>query len=125
MFGPSGEAAMAIERRHSGARISRVVIHGDTVYLAGLVALESRGRSVREQTRAILAHIDKLLAEAGTDKTRLLTATVWLADIREAEAMNEVWEEWLPEGCAPARSTVEAKLTSPHYAVKIAVTAAR
>lgn len=116
---------MAIERRHSGARISRVVIHGDTVYLAGLVALESRGGSVKEQTRAVLHHIDRLLAEAGTDKTKLLTSIVWLADIRDAEAMNEVWEEWLPDGCAPARSTVEAKLTSPHYAVKIAVTAAR
>lgn len=115
---------MAIQRRHSGARISRVVIHGDIVYLAGLVALERRG-GVKEQTQAILAHIDKLLAEAGTDKSKLLTAIVWLSDIREAEAMNEVWEEWIPEGCAPARSTVEGKLTSPHYAVKIAVTAAR
>jgi enamine deaminase RidA (YjgF/YER057c/UK114 family) len=116
---------MAIQRLHSGGRISRVVMHGETVYLAGLIALEGRGGSVKEQTRAILAHVDRLLAEAGTDKTKLLTATVWLADIREAEAMNEVWEEWIPEGCAPARSTVEGKLTSPSYAVKIAVTAAR
>ncbi len=115
---------MAIQRLHSGGRISRVVIHGDTVYLAGLIALEKRG-GVKEQTRAILRHVDRLLSEAGTDKTKLLTATVWLADIRDAEAMNEVWEEWIPEGCAPARSTVEGKLTSPHYAVKIAVTAAR
>lgn len=113
-----------IQRKHTGSRISRAVIHNGIVYLAGILALEKRGESVTEQTRDVLRMIDRLLAEAGTDKTRLLTANVFLADIRTAEEMNAVWEEWLPEGCAPARTTVEGKATTREHAVKIAVTAA-
>jgi len=113
-----------IKRLHSGKRISRVVIHNGIVYLAGIIALSKHGRSVPEQTRDILVLVDRLLAEAGTDKTRLLTATVWLADMRRAEEFNLVWDEWVPEGCAPARATVEGRMTSPEHAVKIAVTAA-
>ena len=116
---------MTIERLHGGKRISRVVIHNDTVYLAGIVPLGKRGAPVREQTEDVLASIDRLLAQAGTDKTRLLSANVWLADIRDAEAMNEVWENWVPDDCAPARATVEARLPSPLYRVKVAVVAAR
>ncbi len=115
---------MAIQRIHSGKRISRVVIHNGIAYLAGILALQKRGAPVAEQTRDILALIDRLLAEAGTDKTRLLTANIWLADIRTAEQMNEVWDEWIPDGCAPARATVEGKPTSADHTVKIAVTAA-
>lgn len=115
---------MTIKRIHSGKRISRVVIHNGIAYLAGILALQKRGAPVAEQTRDILALIDRLLAEAGTDKTRLLTATIWLADIRKAEEMNEVWDEWIPDGCAPARATVEGKPTSTDHSVKIAVTAA-
>ncbi len=113
-----------IRRLHSGKRISRVVIHNGIVYLAGIIALQKHGQSVAEQTRDILGLVDRLLAEAGTDKTRLLTATIWLADMRRAEEFNLVWDEWVPEGGAPARATVEGRLTSPEHAVKIAVTAA-
>jgi Putative translation initiation inhibitor, yjgF family len=113
-----------IQRHHTGARISRVVVHNGVAYLAGILALQKRGGTVEEQTRDILALIDRLLAEAGTDKSKLLTATIYLADIRTAEEMNAVWEEWLPEGCAPARTTIEGKPTDRAHAVKIAVTAA-
>lgn len=114
-----------IQRLHCGARISRVVIHNDTVYLAGIVPLGARGAPVRDQVEDVLRSIDRLLAEAGTDKTRLLTANVWLADIRDAVIMNEAWEAWVPDDCAPARATVESRLPSPLYALKVAVTAAR
>lgn len=113
-----------ITRLHTGARISRVVVHNDMVYLAGVLALAKRGGTVAEQTRDILGIIDKCLAEAGTDKSRLLTANIFLADIRTAEEMNQEWEQWLPEGCAPARTTIEGRATSTGNAVKIAVTAA-
>ena len=113
-----------IKRLHTGKRISRVVIHNGIVYLAGIIALQKHGQSVAEQARDILALVDRLLAEAGTDKTRLLTVTVWLADMRRAEEFNLVWDEWVPEGEAPARATVEGRLTSPEHAIKIAVTAA-
>jgi enamine deaminase RidA (YjgF/YER057c/UK114 family) len=113
-----------IERHHTGSRISRVVVHNGIVYLAGILALQKAGDTVAEQTRDILGMIDRLLAEVGTDKSRLLTANVFLADIRTAEEMNEVWEAWLPEGTAPARTTVEGRATSRQHAVKIAVTAA-
>jgi enamine deaminase RidA (YjgF/YER057c/UK114 family) len=115
---------MEIRRIHSGKRISRVVVHNGIAYLAGILALEKRGGTVAEQTRDILAMIDRLLAQAGTDKTKLLTANIFMADIRDAEEMNEVWEAWLPDGCAPARTTVEGRATSREHAVKIAVTAA-
>jgi enamine deaminase RidA (YjgF/YER057c/UK114 family) len=115
---------MDIKRIHGGKRISRAVVHNNIVYLAGILALQKRGGTVAEQTRDILGIIDQLLAEAGSDKTRLLTANIFLADIRTAEEMNEVWDDWLPDGCAPARTTVEGRATSREHAVKIAVTAA-
>jgi len=115
---------MTIQRIHGGKRISRVVVHNGIAYLAGLQALKNRGGTVAEQTRDVLGMIDRLLAEAGTDKRHLLTATIWLTDIRTAEEMNEVWDEWVPEGCSPARATVEGKPASAEHNVKIAVTAA-
>ncbi len=115
---------MTIQRIHGGKRISRVVTYGGIAYVAGIIALEKRGDTVAEQTRDILAMIDRLLAEAGTDKTRLLTANIWLADIRRAEEMNQVWDDWVPVDCAPARATVEGRPTSADHAVKISVTAA-
>jgi len=115
---------MTIKRIHSGKRISRVVIHNGIAYLAGILALQKRGESVTEQTWDILALVDRLLAEAGTDKTRLLTANIWLSDIRTAEEMNLVWDQWIPDGCAPARATIEGKPTLAGHDVKIAVTAA-
>ena len=115
---------MTITRFAPGPRMSAVVVHGDTVYLAGHVSAEPAG-SVAGQTSAILARIDARLAEAGTDKTRLLSAQIWLADIAGFDEMNTVWDAWVPEGRAPARATVEAKLARPEYLVEIAVIAAK
>ena len=116
---------MTIERIQAGQRMSQAVIHGDTVYLAGQVALDRPGASVTDQTRNILDRIDKLLAEAGSDKSRLLSATIWLTDMRTFEEMNAVWDAWLPKGAAPARATVEARLAAVHFTVEIGVIAAR
>jgi len=116
---------MSIERIEVGKRMSQAVVHGDTVYLAGQVAHEAAGKSVGEQTREILANIDALLARAGTDKTRLLSAQIWLADISTFSQMNEIWDAWVAEGNTPARACVEAKLAAPQYTVEIMVVAAR
>jgi enamine deaminase RidA (YjgF/YER057c/UK114 family) len=116
---------VTIERIRPGPRMSQAVVHGDTVHLAGVVAEGRPGGSVAEQTADILARIDALLAEAGTDRTKLLAANIWLADIRTFDEMNRVWDGWVAEGATPARATVEAKLASPGYAVEIMVTAAR
>ena len=116
---------MTITRLHVGPRMSQVVIHGDTIYVAGQVSDETEGQSAGQQTRAILAKIDSLLAEAGSDKTRILAATVYLADIATFAEMNAEWDAWIPAGSPPARATVEARLASPGYTVEIACTAAR
>ena len=113
-----------IERLHTGPRMSQAVIHGNTVYLAGQVAEDPR-QDVAGQTRQVLAAIDRLLAECGTDKTRILSATIYLADIGTFGQMNSVWDTWVPQGHTPARATVEAKLAAPQYTVEIQVTAAR
>jgi enamine deaminase RidA (YjgF/YER057c/UK114 family) len=115
---------MTIERRHVGPRMSQVVIHDGTVYLAGQVA-DDPVPSVADQTRQVLAKIDRLLAEAGSDKTKLLSANVWLADIRAFEEMNKVWDEWVAPDNPPARATVEAALARPANLVEIMVVAAR
>lgn len=115
---------MAIKRLQVGARMSQVVIHGETVYTAGQVALDAPGASVEEQTKAVLARIDQLLAEAGTDKTKVLSASIWLSDISTFEEMNKVWDAWVPEGNAPARACVESKLAAPQFTVEIGVIAA-
>ena len=114
---------MTIERIKVGPRMSQVVIHGDTVYLAGQVA-DDPSADVAGQTRQILAKIDSLLAEAGADKSMLLSANVWLSDISTFAEMNKAWGEWVPKGQAPARATVEAKLAGPQWKVEIMVTAA-
>jgi enamine deaminase RidA (YjgF/YER057c/UK114 family) len=116
---------VTINRIDVGARLSKVVIYGDTVYLAGLTADKTAGQSVATQTQEILAAIDALLAKAGTDKSKLLQATIWLQDIRTVEEMNKVWDAWVPSGCAPARACIEARLQSPAKMVEIRVTAAR
>jgi len=116
---------MKIERHETGPRMSQVVIHGDTVYLAGVVARDNAGGSVTEQTKEILAMIDRHLASAGTDKSRLLTANIWLADIATFNEMNAVWDAWVSPGNTPARATVEAKLATPAHKVEIMVVAAR
>jgi enamine deaminase RidA (YjgF/YER057c/UK114 family) len=114
-----------IKRIKVGPRMSQAVVHGDTVYLAGQVALNAPGATVREQTLDILASIDALLAEAGTDKSRLLSATIWLADMGDFAEMNEVWDAWVSPGNTPGRACVEAKLAAPQFTVEIAVIAAR
>ena len=116
---------MSIERIKPGKRMSQAVVHGGIVYLAGQVASERAGGTVGEQTREILGKIEGLLAEAGTDKTKLLSASIWLVDIGTFDEMNAVWDAWLAEGCAPARATVEARLATPELKVEIAVVAAR
>lgn len=110
-----------IERIQMGPRMSGAVKHNGTVYLAGQVGA---GKSVAEQTRDCLAQIDALLAEAGSDKTRILQAIIWLADMADFAEMNGVWDAWVPQGHTPARATGEAKLAAPKYLVEIIVTAA-
>src|SRR6478752_6449969 len=113
-MGPiQGEGLVTINRIDVGPRLSKVVIHGDTVYLAGLTADKTMGQSVGKQTEEILAAIDALLAKAGTDKSKLLQATIWLQDIRTVDEMNEVWDAWMVKGSGPARACIEARLQSP------------
>ena len=116
---------MSIERFHTNDRMSQMVIHGDTVYLAGQVALGAPGESVADQTRAILGQIDSLLAEAGTDKSKALSATIWLCSMDDFAEMNAVWDAWVASGATPVRACVESpRLASPKYTVEIMVVAA-
>jgi enamine deaminase RidA (YjgF/YER057c/UK114 family) len=119
------EVGMSIERIGVGPRMSKAVVHGNTVYLAGQVADKTKGASVAEQTREILGIIDDLLKQAGTDKTKLLNTNIWLPDISTFAEMNSVWDTWVSPGNTPARATVEAKLAGPEYKVEIAVIAAK
>ncbi|MDZ3830783.1 MAG: RidA family protein [Sphingopyxis sp.] len=114
---------MTITRIDAGARMSQAVIHGDTVYLAGQVG--APGESVTKQTQAILEQIEQLLAKAGSEKAKILSATIWLADMADFAEMNAVWDNWVGGRDAPARATGEAKLATPDYKVEIIVIAAR
>jgi enamine deaminase RidA (YjgF/YER057c/UK114 family) len=116
---------MKIERHETGPRMSKAVIHGDIVYLAGIVADSPKDKSMAEQTSNILSQIDGFLAMAGTDKTKLLSANIWITDMAHFAEMNTVWDAWVSPGNTPARATVEAKLASPDYKVEIMVVAAR
>ena len=116
---------MTIQRFETGPRMSQAVVHGDTVYLAGVVAKTTAGESVAKQTQEVLSIIDGHLAKAGSDKSKLLTATIYLTDINTFAEMNAVWESWVSAGNTPARATVEAKLASPKNTVEIMVVAAR
>ena len=117
---------MQIKRIHAGPRMSQVVIHNNTVYLAGQVAARSPGASVAVQTKEILRTIDTLLAEANSDKSRILSATVWLTSMASFEEMNSVWETWVVPGSTPARATVlSPQLASPEYKIEVAVVAAQ
>jgi enamine deaminase RidA (YjgF/YER057c/UK114 family) len=115
---------MSIERFGVGPRMSEAVAFGNLVFLSGEVA-EDRSQDVAGQTRQILASIDETLAKAGTDKTKILKANIWLADIKDFSAMNGVWDAWVAQGNTPARATVEAKLAAPDILVEIMVVAAR
>ncbi len=114
---------MTIKRIGVGPRMSQAVIHGDTVYLAGQVAANPVP-SVARQTKQILGQIDKLLKEAGSNKSKLLKANIWLSDIRSFDEMNEVWDAWVSKDNTPARATVEARLAGEQYLVEIMVVAA-
>jgi enamine deaminase RidA (YjgF/YER057c/UK114 family) len=116
---------MTIQRIKPGPRMSGAVVHGNTVYLAGQVASTAAGQSVAEQTKDILGIIDGLLAEAGTDKTKLLMVNIWLTDMSTFQEMNAAWDAWVPPGHTPGRATVEAKLAAPQFKVEIAVIAAK
>ena len=117
---------MAIERIQTGPRMSQAVIHNRTVYLSGQVATSSLGASVAIQTREILASIDALLAEANTDKSKLLSATIWLTDMATFAEMNSVWQAWVVPGSTPARATVASpQLASAEYRIEISVIAAQ
>jgi enamine deaminase RidA (YjgF/YER057c/UK114 family) len=112
-----------IRRIQPGKRLSAAVVHKDIVYISGQVP-DTLGADAATQTREILAKIDRLLAETGSDKTRLLSVNIWLADIATFDEMNSAWEAWLAPGEAPARATVEARIANPGYRVEIAATAA-
>ncbi len=117
---------MPIQRIHTNDRMSQIVIHGDTVYLAGQVALAAPGASVADQTKAILSQIDALLGEAGTDKSKALSATIWLTSMDDFNAMNEEWDAWAAGGNAPCRACVESpRLAAPQFSVEIALIAAK
>ena len=116
---------MTIQRFETGPRMSQVVVHGNTVYLAGVVAKKAAGDSVTKQTEEILAQIDAHLATAGTDKSKLLTATIYITDMTTFAEMNAAWDAWVSPGNTPARATVEAKLAAPQYTVEIMVVAAK
>tara|TARA_R110000772_G_scaffold103309_6_gene204286 strand:+ start:713 stop:1066 length:354 start_codon:yes stop_codon:yes gene_type:complete len=117
---------MTIKRIMTNDRMSQIVIHGDTVYLAGQVALTAPGESVAAQTKAILDEIDNKLAQAGTDKSKALTATIWLSSMDDYAEMNEVWDKWSKGGNAPCRACVESsRLAAPQFTVEIGLIAAK
>ena len=115
---------MSIKRIGDSGNISDAVIHNGLVYLAGHVADEPVSASVYEQTKNILKQIDETLAQAGTDKTKILKANIWLSDMSTFADMNKAWAEWVSKGNAPARATVESKLVDPKWKVEIMLTAA-
>ena len=115
---------MSVTRHNAGPRMSQAVVHGDTVYLAGQVAADPSA-GVKGQTEQVLKKIDGLLASAGSSKSNLLSATVWLANMGTYDDMNAAWDAWVDPANTPARATVEARLASPKYLVEIAVVAAR
>ena len=115
---------MSLERIGAGNRMSDAVIYGDRVYLSGYVAEKAEGKSVREQTQDILEQIDETLRQAGSHKTKILKANIWLTDIHSWAEMNEAWDAWVVPSQAPARATVEARLAGPGLDVEIMVEAA-
>ena len=114
---------MEITRLHVGKRLSEVAIHNGTVYLAGQIA-DDTGADIAGQTREVLGHVDRLLTEAGSDKTCILMCQIFIADMLHFDGMNEVWDDWVATGHTPPRATVEAKLANPAVLVEIVVTAA-
>jgi enamine deaminase RidA (YjgF/YER057c/UK114 family) len=114
---------MEIERLHMGKTLSEAAIHNGIVYLAGQVA-EDLTQDITGQTREVLGHVDRLLAQAGSDKTRILSCQIFLSDIKDFAGMNAVWNEWVAPGHAPPRATVGAGLVKPEWLVEMVITAA-
>jgi len=115
---------MSVQRIKVGQRMSQAVVHNGVIYTAGQVAADTPGASVTQQTQNVLERIEGLLAEAGSDTSKLLSATIWLTDMADFEEMNAVWDAWVAPGDAPARACVESRLAAPEFAVEIAVIAA-
>lgn len=115
---------MSIERQEIGQRMSRIVIHNDTIYLCGQVAKDA-SKDIREQTATMLEKVEDLLSQAGSDKEHILSATLYIRDMKDFSAMNEVWDAWVPEGHAPARACVEARMARPELLVEVSVVAAK
>lgn len=113
-----------IVRTHSTARMSKIVCHGDLVYLCGQTSSGSDTSDIAGQTSEVLSHIDALLKEAGSDKSKVLTALIHLRSMGDFSAMNAVWDAWVPAGSAPARTTVQAALAADELLVEITVVAA-
>lgn len=114
---------MDIKRLHVGKRLSEIAIHNGCVYLAGQIA-ENTSLDIVGQTREVLGFVDRLLAEAGSDKTRILSCQIFISSMANFPGMNEVWDAWVVPGHTPPRATVEAKLANPACLVEIVVTAA-
>ncbi len=115
---------MAVQRHHTNARMSQIVIHGDTVFLAGQVD-QKQSADVADQTQKILDRIDTLLAEAGSSKNHVLSALIHITDMANFEAMNAVWDAWLPDDQSPVRTCVEAGLARPELLVEVTLIAAK
>ncbi|HEV3104967.1 MAG TPA: RidA family protein [Trinickia sp.] len=115
---------MAVIRHHVGARLSEIAIHNGTVYLAGQIA-EDTAQDISGQTREVLGHIDRLLGEANSDKSLLLSVQIYISDMSCFAGMNAVWDAWVAQGATPPRATVEAKLANPECLVEIVVVAAQ
>ena len=112
-----------VQRFDVGPRLSEMAIHNGTAYLAGQIP-EDASEDIRGQTRQVLAAVDALLARAGTDKTRILMAQIFIADMADFDGMNEAWDAWVPAGHAPPRATVQARLGKPEWRIEMVVTAA-
>ena len=113
-----------IQRLHVGARLSEVAIHHGTVYLAGQIP-DSPEKDIAGQTAEALAHVERLLNEAGSDKSRILMAQIFLADLADFDGMNAVWDAWVVPGQTPPRATVQARLANPQWRIEVVVTAAQ
>ena len=114
---------MSIERLETGQRMSRIVKHNGTVYLCGQVAADAN-KDITEQTQTMLDKVEVLLEQAGSDKEHMLSATLYIRDMKDFAAMNTVWDAWVPHGHAPARACVEARMARPELLVEISVVAA-
>lgn len=115
---------MAVQRFHVGPRLSEIAVHNGTVYLAGQIAEDTK-QDIAGQMREVLGHVDRLLAEAGSDKSLILSTQIYLSDMANFAVVNDVWDEWVPNGNTSPRATVQAKLADPECLVEVVVVAAQ